>query len=209
MNWMIKFIFGLIINKDLRTKTKELYFWDRRNFNIPVPIFIKRHMFLKNNLENVTWIETGTYLGDGTIILSNIARHVHSIEPSIPLHETAKKRLSQLTNVTLYNGTSESILPEILNKLQGNVCFWLDGHYSGVGTYGDERESDSPILFELDCIAKYAHKLEKIHILIDDARCFFWDTDDKYPEIEQLFRWAETNGFNIKIEHDVVVMRKK
>ena len=48
--------------------------WKKRNFNPPSPDFIKHQILINNNLKDSLWVETGTYYGDTTKILSKIAK---------------------------------------------------------------------------------------------------------------------------------------
>ena len=59
---------------------RSLNNWFKRNFSSPSPEFVKHEIIKKNNLDNSFWIETGTYYGDTTKLLSNISDEVISIE---------------------------------------------------------------------------------------------------------------------------------
>ncbi len=64
-------------------------------------------------------------------------------------------------------GDSKSVLPEILARLGDQpAMFWLDGHWSGGETAGQEDEC--PVLAELEILSKRSGNI----ILIDDARLF-------------------------------------
>jgi len=83
----------------------------------------------------MTWIETGTYFGDTTLFLSKNFTKVTSIEPEKIIYAFALNRLKKHTNVSLYNSSSEEIFETILSKEKGNICFFLDGHYSDGVTF--------------------------------------------------------------------------
>lgn len=117
----------------------------------PSPFFVKQAVLLRHSLPDSTWVETGTYLGQTTTFLSKFAKFVYSLEPDAQLYDRAK-RVVRSENVTVLNGASEDIFPELLPKLSGNVCFWLDGHYSGDGTY--KGPLDTPIVKGLDLIER-------------------------------------------------------
>ena len=70
---------------------RSLNNWYKRNFSSPSPEFVKHEIIKKNNLDNSLWIETGTYYGDTTNLLSNLSSKVISIE--------ADKRLNKLNLV--------------------------------------------------------------------------------------------------------------
>ena len=113
-------------------------------------------------------------------------------------------------NVTIYNSTSEKVLPEILRNQKGNINFWLDGHYSEGVTF--KGENKCPVQFELATIKENLTNFEKISILIDDVRCFSLishDRDADYPSINYLVDWAREYQFDWHIEHDIFIMQKK
>ena len=58
---------------------KSLNNWFKRNFDSPSPEFVKHKVLKRFNLENSTWIETGTYYGDTTEFLSKFATKIFSI----------------------------------------------------------------------------------------------------------------------------------
>ena len=157
------------------------------------------------SLTGMTWIETGTWMGDTTKELAGIASHVHSIEPQLEFVNSARERFRNSNNVSLHHGTSEQLFSEVLNSCSGDVAFWLDGHFSAGATF--EGEVDTPILSELQAIKENLHRLNKVSIFIDDFRCFdpinpeFSD----YPEKKVLVDWATGNGLNWTVEHDIFV----
>jgi hypothetical protein len=192
--------------KQILNKNRELDEWKDRLYCAPSPSFIKRIVLLRHSLENCIWIETGTALGETTKLLAQDAYHVHSIEPSESLFCAARDNLSDLHNITLYNNTSELILLSILQGVKhDNVCFWLDGHYSGGITF--KGSVDTPILLELRIIEENLERFKSVVVLIDDIRCFdpsnplFRD----YPSIDYLVDWARKNKFQWSIEHDIFI----
>lgn len=193
-----------IAKPEVLIRYQEIRRWTKSGFASPSPNFMKRAVLIRNGLKNSTWIETGTYLGGTTEVLSKCATNVISIEPHIDLFKRAKKKLKHLTNVTLLNGLSETLLPEILPKLQGDVCFWLDGHYSSGITF--KGPSTTPILTELTSIEKNLAHLDKVVILIDDVRLFHDTTGGfDYPSLDVLVNWSRLNSFRWTIEHDIFV----
>ncbi len=115
----------------------------------------------------VAFIETGTYNGGTTKWASNHFDSVYTVERAKNLYDKYNQELSKIKGITPYLGDSRAVLPEILNKVgdQASV-FWLDGHWSGGETAGEEDEC--PLLGELACLA---NRFDDI-ILIDDARLF-------------------------------------
>ncbi len=115
----------------------------------------------------VAFIETGTYNGGTTKWASNYFDSVYTVERAENLYDKYNQELSEIKGITPYLGDSRAVLPEILNKVgdQASV-FWLDGHWSGGETAGEEDEC--PLLGELACLANRFDDM----ILIDDARLF-------------------------------------
>ena len=183
---------------------QETQSWAHRRYAPPSPNFVKRSVIIRNGLKNSTWIETGTYLGGTTKILGKHGRHVISIEPDILLFKRAQKRLKSMENITLLNGLSEDVLPAILSELEGNVCFWLDGHFSSGITFNGPRET--PILDELSSIEKNLAHFDQVVILVDDVRLFESSSSQSdYPSLDVLVDWARSNNLQWRIEHDIFV----
>ena len=65
--------------------------WKKRNFSPPSPEFIKHQIIKNNNMQDSAWIETGTYYGETTKILSQISNKIVSIEADQDLYNLAKK----------------------------------------------------------------------------------------------------------------------
>jgi hypothetical protein len=186
----------------------DLYRYWKKSFSAPAPSKIKRAVLERHGLSEATWVETGTYFGDTTKFLSKKALYVHSIEPQPEIFAIASKRLRLLPNITLHNGTSEEMLVKILPNLHGNVCFWLDGHYSGGNTF--RGPSDTPLMHELEQISKLISNWDAVVIAIDDIRlCGQYHVYGSYPELNYLVEFAKSNNLDWQIEHDIFVAKSK
>lgn len=182
----------------------ETQYWIKRSYGPPSPSFIKRAVLVRNGLSNCTWVETGTYRGTTTRELAKHATRVISIEPDPVLCAKARLKLQQLNNVTVVHGLSEEILPEILSTIEGNVCFWLDGHFSGGVTF--KGPQDTPVREELSVIASFISRFDNVVVLVDDIRMFEQGGPTlTYPSVESLVEWANLNHLKWKIEHDIFV----
>jgi len=170
------------------------------------PQFIKQEVFLKYGIKNAKWIETGTCHGITTKFLADNYPQVYSIEPSKDLYDRAVQNFKG-RNVDLFNNCSENVLPDLLSKLNGDINFWLDGHYSGGVTFKGKK--DCPVEDELLAINENISNFTKITILIDDVRCFLAKSPDydSYPSIDYLVDWSRKNKFYWRIEHDIFIMR--
>ena len=193
---------------------KSLKNWKIRNFLPPSPDSIKHQVLVNNNYSDSLWIETGTYYGETTKLLSKISKKTISIEADKELFETSKKKLKNLKNVELFNGKSEDLLDKSISENLDfkNICIYLDAHLcqdhlKNIQTFGSE-DTATPILKELEIIKKYCEKFEKINILIDDIRLFYGNYQN-YPDKNILVDWCKENNFSWKIEHDIFICKKK
>lgn len=174
-------------------------------YELPCPSTIKNSVLKRNGSEGATWIETGTYLGETTLYLAKDAKRVITIEPSKELFESAKERFKNYENIQIFNGLSEDLLDGILSAVDGgNICFWLDGHFSFGNTFKGPK--DTPILEELETIKKYLSKFDELTVFIDDVRSF--QKDSGYPPLDHLVEWARANNLRWHIEYDIFVAKK-
>jgi len=189
----------------------ELIKWqDIYNFSEPFPTFIKKKVLKEYSSSSTIWVETGTLVGDTAKYLSKIAKFVYTIEPSEKYYNLSVKNLKNYENIKIYNATSENKLNDILEIIKPNsdVCFWLDGHWSGGDTF--KGETDTPILSELDTIERYLNNFSKLNILIDDFRIFdIGNNVDIYPSKEVLIEYAAKNNLNWRITRDIFILSKE
>ncbi|QWC97589.1 hypothetical protein G6729_03985 [Polynucleobacter paneuropaeus] len=187
--------------------TEDLQRWAARGYSAPSPDSVKRACILRNSLPNATWVETGTYLGDTTEELAKIGKHVYSLEPDLHLYENAKNRFGSFHNVSIINSTSEDYFPKLVNILNNDACFWLDGHFSGESTY--KGPNDTPIVIELNHIKDALKNLNKVVIMVDDIRLFTGEVHSygPYPKIDYLVKWALEAGLDWHIEQDIFIAK--
>lgn len=148
-------------------------------------------------------------MGDTTSVLSSVAKMVYSIEPEPTLFSEAQQRFSNTTNVKIMKGLSEDVLPELLPALSGNVCFWLDGHYSAGITFKGPQET--PIREELTAIGRHITQMSKIVVLVDDVWCFDPTNPElsAYPPADFLVDWARKHNLVWHIEHDIFIAKSQ
>ena len=192
---------------------KSLKNWRARNFSPPSPDVIKHQILMNNNLKDSLWIETGTYYGETTKLLSKISKKAISIEADKNLFETSNKILKNFKNVEILNGKSEDLLDKVISKNLNfqNVCIYLDAHLcqdhlKNTKTFGNENTA-TPILNELEIITKYLANFEKIVVLIDDIR-LFQGKFQNYPNKNTLVNWCKENNFLWEIEQDIFICKK-
>ena len=161
------------------------------------------------NLVNASvLVETGTYKGKTTRWAAANFDHVHTIEKAKPFYDRYADELQQVGNITTHFGDSRDALPGIVNALADqSAVFWLDGHWSGGVTAGENDEC--PLLDELRAIK---HRRNDI-IMIDDARLFLAAPPISFDPTQwpTVFEIAEALGDNCKdytfqMFHDVIFL---
>jgi hypothetical protein len=166
-------------------------------------------VLLRNAIPDAVWVESGTYLGQTTVVLARHGRFVHTIEPEPDLYRRARDRCAICRNVEVIRGLSEEVFPVLLPTLSGDVNFWLDGHYSAEGTFRGPH--DTPIRDELRYIADHLPRFGRLCVMVDDVRCFdpSHEGGGDYPPLQMLVRWAEALDLRWHIEHDIFVARTR
>jgi hypothetical protein len=188
-------------------RIREFVQFLRRNFDAPSPTFIKRKTLVSHSIENAAWIETGTYMGSTTQFLAKRYPKVTTIEPSEYFYRFSESRLKRSRNVVTLFGSSEVHFETALNENQKEVNIWLDGHFSEGGTF--LGESVSPIVHELEIIARHKSKFNSIRVFVDDVRLFQRDELEPtgYPPFIFLLDWAQSNGFVWEIQNDIFIAK--
>lgn len=180
----------------------QLNEWNKNGCPVPVPHIVKQVTIkeYQNKYKYAVLVETGTYLGDMVEAQKKRFRKIFSIELGIDLFNEATKRFKNDKNVTIIQGDSGKVLPQILSEINEPAIFWLDGHYSaGITAKG---EKDCPIFEELDAIFD-SKKLNHV-LLIDDARCFIGKGD--YPTIDKLTEYVKSKNdkYQVEVKHDII-----
>ena len=200
-------LFSLKFNSEQARKILQFTEWEDTKFQSPSPQFIKQATIKRNCKISSIFVETGTYYGSTTSYLSSFAPQVISIEPDLNLFNTASKKFFSKENITLFNGTSEEVFPELIPSLKGDVTFWLDGNFSGGVTF--QAQKDTPICFELEVIENNLSNFNSLCVLIDDFRCFNPSSPEfkDYPTKSFLVEWAIRNSLNWTVENDIFIAR--
>jgi hypothetical protein len=154
---------------------------------------LKKYNFSHN--EFTVFIETGTHLGKTCLELQSNFKKLYTIEISKKYFEISKKSLSNFSNIFPFLGSSSEILPIILNDLNENIFFWLDGHWSGGDT--GKGDVDCPLLEECKIIDEYVTKKnKKAIIIIDDCRLFGTNNPHDWSKIT-------TENINSKFDNKI------
>lgn len=159
------------------------------------------------------FIETGTYLGQSLENVCGLFERAVSIELSAELHEAARRRFADRTNVALLQGDSAHRIADAAALCAGlPTLYWLDAHWSGGNTArGDEN---TPVLTELALIGRRASPDDVV--LIDDMRNFATvppgfqshDALAGYPMIDEVLAVLArfpAGGFEAVLSGDVLV----
>jgi hypothetical protein len=134
-----------------------------------------------------SFVETGTWKGETSVWASTIFKNVYTIEAYKPIYDKTISKHGKISNIAFYYGNSKTILTEIIAKLTEPSIFWLDAHFSGEDTFGNNEKC--PLMTEIAIIN--SSKYENI-ILIDDFRMFqspqtINDGIEEWPNIIDLF----------------------
>jgi hypothetical protein len=145
-------------------------------------------------------VETGTYMGDTIDILKSSFSEIYSIELDEKLFKRAKKLFKDFPGIKIIQGDSTVILPKLIKKYNKPVLFWLDAHYSGIGTA--RGKENSPVSQELKAILN--HKVKNHVILIDDAREFVGR--EGYPKLGDLKAHLKKNypQKRLSVKNDII-----
>jgi len=164
----------------------------------------RKHEIIKNFQERfglLTLIETGTYLGDTVYALRNRFKKIYTIELDHALYRNAKSRFARYAHITICEGDSGEILPQIISEINEPSLFWLDAHYSeGITARGI---IDTPVSKELKTV--FSHPIKNHVILIDDARYF--NGTAGYPKLDELARYVRGKNQNYVIETEKDIIR--
>ena len=146
------------------------------------------------------FFEGGTFLGGTSLAMSNLFKWVVTVENSPVMHERSKLLLSDLPNVRSILGDTRDVLANDYD-LSTNTLFWLDSHWSGGDTYGENDEC--PLLDELALI--FSSSNNNHIILIDDARLFMAPP----PRPHKLDCWPSLKDIASKIplEYQLYIFR--
>ena len=96
--------------------------------------------------------------------MRDIFNHIYTIELSQNLAWEARRRLDKHRNITIIEGNCGYKLRELANAIREPCIFWLDAHYSGGVTAGNNNNIS--IMSELDIIM--ARNNDHDIVLVDD-----------------------------------------
>lgn len=180
----------------------ELLKWHMGNRRGPAPHLVKQRVIRSyaSRFHLGMLIETGTYLGTMVNAMKRRFDRIVSVELDEKLGEAASRRFSRYPHISIVQGDSATVLPDILRTVREPCLFWLDGHYSGGITAMGQEET--PIIEEIKSIA--AHPVAGHVILVDDARDFTGSRG--YPSLDALKLIAQRlrRDWQVEIEDDII-----
>jgi len=190
-NWIPSALLRRRLKQDLKR-------WEKGRQG-PYPHLLKQRVVLKYAALSGArvFIETGTFYG---FMLQACLGHFDrliSMEVEPHFFRRAQEVFRPQPQVTLLNGDSAKLLPEVLAAIASPCLFWLDAHYSG-GVTG-RANLETPIRQELAAILKHPNRHT---ILIDDAECF--DGTHDYPEIDSIQAAAQKSGYTLSLADNII-----
>ncbi len=124
-------------------------------------------LYLQKKYAIHAFVETGTFQGGTTLWASDHFSNVVTIENSRPLFDKAVKKFEAIDNVKCLYGDSRVHLLDLVKTLSAPAVFWLDSHWCGADSYGEDDQC--PLIEEIEIINSSS---ERHLIFIDDARLF-------------------------------------
>lgn len=129
------------------------------------------------------FIETGTHSGRAVEMALELGiPHIHSVEVWEHMYRQFVQQLGESPTVRLYLGQSPDMLPQMMSNVNDQATIFLDAH---AATETDDREKygKSPVLFEIEVIAK--HPVKNHIIMVDDIDDFdLGQYDDIYGKVD-------------------------
>ena len=164
------------------------------------------------------FVETGAYKGDGIAALLSTKHFttIHSLELSPIWVVHCRERFRNEPNVHLHQGDSSEVLKDLLSNgtlpPSEPILFYLDAHFSGGETAGENIDQGCPVLRELEIIKTHRNILIPDVIIIDDMRLMgkaSWggsQGDKLYPLTHFDFRHAQPDIMKALMSHKRVYM---
>jgi hypothetical protein len=162
---------------------------------------------LRDKYNLTRFVETGTYRGDTAVWAASHFDAVTTIESSRIIHDQAVANYGDISNIEFVLGHSRYVLKRVVPKLKEAAVFWLDAHWCGSDSYGEEDQC--PLLEEITEInrSSVAHFL-----FIDDARLFtspppLPNLIESWPSITEVIQALQSgeDKYYIVIFEDVII----
>jgi len=166
----------------------------------------KMVLLIKEYFSIEVFVETGTFKGKTSVWAAGIFRHVYTIENSKELFDSVSRTLRKYRNIHTLFGNSALQLRKVIAEIKQPSIFWLDAHWCGGSTYGND--DPCPLLDEIQIIkqSQYSHIL-----MIDDARFFLKppphpQDSDLWPGLKEILELLSRDvEYFTFVSEDVIV----
>jgi len=145
----------------------DYWYWKLRGEPVRAPHLLKQRTvrdYARRSQLRVL-VETGTYYGEMVSAMRRHVERIYTIELDPRLARRAATKFARYPHITIFEGDSARLLPELLRSITAPTLFWLDaGYYGWAGTVGETGRLGA----EIEAILR--HPVRGHVILIDDAR---------------------------------------
>lgn len=162
----------------------------------------------KNKNDYDYFVETGTYMGETILRYVNDFKKLYTIELSETLYNDFNKKNYDRNKLKSILGDSSKKLKEVIDDINSNTIFFLDGHFSSCGTAKGDK--DVPLYEEIKLINDN-FKYESI-IIIDDLRLFGSNITEDWSDItveKILDIISERVDFHLEVGDRLIIKIKK
>jgi hypothetical protein len=154
----------------------------------------------------LTFVETGTFLGDMVFAMRHTFKRIISIEIGEDYYRSAVRQFARSPHIQFVLGDSGKVMPGILASIQEPCLFWVDAHYYGPSMTA-RGELETPIMLELRSILEDTLRATVNHqdvILIDDANWYIGQGD--YPTLDTVTRYIVDRrpNWRVVIQNNVI-----
>jgi hypothetical protein len=193
----------------MRLKFRKLY------FHLPLGESVKNdkklhprkksQILLSRGIKGAGWIESGTYLGETSYLLSRSYPFVKTIEPDKRLHGFCLKYYSKVPNIEFIEGLSEVHFEKFLRDGASTLNFWLDGHFSEGLTHNSGQSS---FFTEMESIKSNVAGAKHWRIFIDDYDEFPYSdrTHSQYPTRASVESWVKDIGGSLSLYGSIAIV---
>ena len=173
----------------------DYWWWKLRGEPRRIPHVLKQRAVLEyaKKFNLTVLVETGTYYGEMIAAVTKRFRQIYSIELNHELAQRAQLRFRHQSHVEIIEGDSQTVVPQLLKRINERCLWWLDAGYCGwVGEVGNPNRLGSEFKAILDD-RRYQHV-----ILMDDADGI--NGEGGSPTLEQLIAMIEANYSDRRVE---------
>ena len=164
---------------------------------------------LRELYEIKKFVETGTFYGQTAYWASQEFEQVSTIEYSEEIYKQVTEKYKDVKNIEFLYGDSREKLREIIEKTNSPSIFWLDAHWSGDITYGEEDQC--PIVEEIEIVNQSVYDN---FIFIDDARLFLSPPQpphriEQWPDINTILTALNSGKdprYTVVIEDEIIAV---